>query len=124
MPRFARLSSVFGTDVANLDSRAIQAAIDRNESEDLDLDWKEADYPRNEGFELAKDVAAFANTIGGIIIIGVREDGAGRATKSKPFAVLAGAAERVLSILGSRVSPCSTALRSARYPRVMAWVTC
>ncbi|WP_197515187.1 helix-turn-helix domain-containing protein [Mycobacterium sp. 1245805.9] len=96
---------MFGTDMANLNSTVIQAAIDRNESEDLDLDWKEADYPRNEGFELAKDVTAFANTIGGIIVIGVREDGAGRATEPRPFDVPTGAAERVISILGSRVSP-------------------
>lgn len=105
MPRFMRLSSIFGTDIADLDAEAIEAAIRRNEAEDLDLDWKEADYPRDKGFELAKDVTAFANTIGGAIVIGVREDGGGRAVEPRPFAVPSGSVERVMSSLGSRVSP-------------------
>ena len=105
MSRFPRLSSVFGVELADLDASAVQSAIQRGEVEDLDLDWKEADYPRNENFEIAKDVAALANTRGGVIIIGVREDSSGRAMEATPFKVPPKASERVSQALGSKVSP-------------------
>lgn len=106
MPGFPRLSSVFGVDVPDLLTvDAIDAAVERNEVEQIDLDWKEADYPQHKGFELAKDVTALANTIGGILLIGVGEDGSGRATKSVPYVIPPNATERVEQILASKVFP-------------------
>ena len=63
MPDFPRLSSVFGVAVSALDADAIAAAIERNEFEAQDLDWKADHYPRDKTFELAKDIAALANTV-------------------------------------------------------------
>ena len=63
--------------VSAIDAAAIEDAITRNEVEDFDLDWKASGYPKEKNFELAKDVAAFANASGGVIILGVREDGGG-----------------------------------------------
>ncbi|MFN3006621.1 helix-turn-helix domain-containing protein [Mycolicibacterium wolinskyi] len=105
MPRFPRLCSVFGVDIADLDAPAVHSAIQRGEVEDLDLDWKEADYPKDKNFEIAKDVAALANTRGGVIIIGVRENSSGRAVEAKPFKVSPKSSERVSQALGNRVSP-------------------
>lgn len=49
--------------------------------EDRHLDYKQAPYPPTDSGtkELLKDVCAFANTDGGYIIIGIREDGEHRA---------------------------------------------
>lgn len=101
---FPRLSSVFGVPLTELDAIAIQAAIGRSEVEDQDLDWKAEHYPRNKNFELAKDVAALANTVGGAIFIGVRER-AGRAVESTPVVLTGDLNERVHQILASRVKP-------------------
>jgi hypothetical protein len=50
-------------------------------AEDRDLDYKERPYTPNAygTAELAKDVTAFLNADGGYLIIGVKEDGSGRA---------------------------------------------
>ena len=47
--------------------------------EDDDLDWKESVDEIKDAKEFAKDVAAMANTAGGLIVFGVREDGADHA---------------------------------------------
>jgi hypothetical protein len=95
---------VFGVpNLPDLDAAAIDSAISRNEVEDFDLDWKESHYPQNKNFELAKDVAALANTAGGIIVLGVKETD-GRAVKSVPV-TFAGSAERIVNVLARKIQP-------------------
>lgn len=54
----------------------IARAVERGVTEQPDLDWKSAGYgpPRNEWDELAKDVAAMANSGSGLIVLGVRDE--------------------------------------------------
>ncbi|MFB8240613.1 helix-turn-helix domain-containing protein [Kitasatospora purpeofusca] len=57
-------------------------AVTAKVGEAEDLDRKEAvDDGRDSAKEFGKDVAAMANTAGGVIIYGVREDGAGHAAE-------------------------------------------
>lgn len=68
-----RLEAVLGCALRDLDWRTLQRLIADQVPEDLSLDYKGAPYAGNdEGrFELGKDVAAFANALGGLIIIGI-----------------------------------------------------
>jgi hypothetical protein len=49
--------------------------VDSNTAEDQDLDFKEDWYDLGEKgkFELSKDVAAFANHVGGLVVVGIKE---------------------------------------------------
>ncbi|NMO02632.1 ATP-binding protein [Gordonia sp. TBRC 11910] len=85
MPTFARLSDLLGTPITRLDAEAIRRAIDNRITEDEQLDWKRSPYPSGKGDEIAKDVAALANHLGGIIVLGVDEDDAARACAAIPF---------------------------------------
>lgn len=42
--------------------------------EGRDLDYKREPWPKDQNEEIAKDISAFANSKGGIIIVGVEED--------------------------------------------------
>ncbi len=70
-------------------------------AENTYLDYKE-DFPNN----LAKTIAAMANTLGGIIFIGIKED-----AESKPITPLKGIqfqrglSERVTNIILSNITP-------------------
>lgn len=54
----------------------IVRVVEQGLTEQPDLDWKCTGYgpPHNEWDELAKDVAAMANTGGGLIVLGVRDE--------------------------------------------------
>jgi hypothetical protein len=55
----------------------LQGLIDDKIQEDTNIDYKEPIFPKTEKFnsELAKDVSAMANSDGGIIIFGIKEEG-------------------------------------------------
>jgi len=53
----------------------IQALIDNSVAESIHLDYKGSEALVGKTSEIAKDVSAFANSDGGIIIYGVREEG-------------------------------------------------
>jgi hypothetical protein len=73
---FTALHRALGLQPQPLAWDMVVRAVEQGVSEQPDLDWKSAGYgpPRNEWDELAKDVAAMANTGGGIIVLGVRDD--------------------------------------------------
>jgi hypothetical protein len=70
-----RVEAILGAPIDQLTVEHINAAVKAGVEESLDLDFKKDHYPKgNDGNdELAKDVAAFANHVGGLIVIGVRE---------------------------------------------------
>jgi len=79
--RFPRLEALFGVaHLDRLDVAHLQAAIAGGLREREDLDFKQALYGRTtdpdapKARDLAIDVAAMANSQGGIIIIGIRDD--------------------------------------------------
>lgn len=69
------LHGIFGVPVADIGVAEIQQAIEDRVVENDELDWKRKPYRRGQGAEIAKDLAALANHRGGVIVIGVDEDG-------------------------------------------------
>ncbi|WP_196809576.1 helix-turn-helix domain-containing protein [Nocardia sp. 348MFTsu5.1] len=72
MADFPLLRSIFGVPTAKIDAAIIERAIADRVAENEELDWKQEPYTK--GSEIAKDLAAFANHRGGIIVLGVAED--------------------------------------------------
>jgi Putative DNA-binding domain len=73
---FTALHRALGLQPQPLTWDMIVRAVQQGVTEQPDLDWKSAGYgsPGNEWDELAKDVAAMANTGGGLIVLGVRDE--------------------------------------------------
>jgi predicted HTH transcriptional regulator len=71
---------LLGRRLDQLDYPAIQVLVDRRTTEDLTLEFKRELYASGEKGcdELAKDVAAMANSAGGLILLGVDEDKQGQ----------------------------------------------
>jgi hypothetical protein len=73
---WTRLHEYLGTQPGPLSFDMVEKAADSNLAESDDLDWKEMlpQQPRDGRWnELAKDVAAMANTCGGLLIFGVQD---------------------------------------------------
>ncbi|MFC8453875.1 helix-turn-helix domain-containing protein [Kitasatospora sp. NPDC057223] len=79
--RSRRLEEVFGTTVNALEHEHIKSLVTNAVREQSDLDFKLTLYERNDKgkYALAGDVAAMANTAGGVILLGVGEDDHGAA---------------------------------------------
>lgn len=82
--RSRRLDVVLGAPVDQLTVHHIDALIDNGVHEDFDLDFKRETYGNGESAkrELAADVAALANSAGGVIIVGLDEDKQGVAKRA------------------------------------------
>lgn len=105
--RSRRLESLFGVVLDDLAAEHIQSLVENDVSEEFDLDFKEALYGRSDAAkrELAGDVAALANTAGGVIVIGVAEDAQARASSAPGVALSDAERTRMLQVIASGVSP-------------------
>ena len=76
-----RLRPLLGDDLASIDESRLTAIVGL--VEDVDLDFKREPWATTEGGakEAAYDVAAFANSAGGLIVVGVDEDGRGHCSE-------------------------------------------
>ncbi len=87
--RSSRLESLLGSQWDQASYAQIASLVERREQESVDLDFKSKNYMLPSGaaesakddkrFELIKDVAAMGNSAGGILILGIGEDGQARA---------------------------------------------
>lgn len=73
---FTAIHRALGLPPQPLTWQMLEQAVDQNVREQPDLDWKSVGYGPGGGDwdELAKDVAAMANSGGGVIVLGVRDD--------------------------------------------------
>lgn len=73
---FTPIHRALGIDAGDITIDLIQQAVDARLSEEVDLDWKQRYNHRDPkaADELAKDIAAMANTGGGTIVYGVAEN--------------------------------------------------
>lgn len=79
---FTPLHGALGLPPSPLEYSMIQAAVDRQVTERIDIDWKSTlpDKQRaKEPEEFAKDIAAMVNVGGGVVVYGVTEDRASSA---------------------------------------------
>ncbi|MFI7661782.1 helix-turn-helix domain-containing protein [Micromonospora parva] len=105
--RSRRLESLFGSRLDALTPAHVRSLVTSGVQEAFDLDFKLTLYGRTDSDKraLAGDVAALANTSGGIILLGVDEDDQARATNA-PGVVLSDAeAARMRQIVASLVAP-------------------
>lgn len=74
---WSRIHAELGVPTTALTYDMVRDAVAANMAEADDLDWKQALLPpvEKKWWEFAKDVAAMANTRGGLIVFGVRDSG-------------------------------------------------
>jgi hypothetical protein len=106
-PRLHRIEQLLGARLeAGLSAAAIRHLVEDRVREDTDLDFKGTLYPQNDDGreELAKDVAAMANTRGGLIVLGVEERDE-VAVAAPGVALDSDEEQRMLAIVKSRIRP-------------------
>lgn len=105
--RSRRLEALFGVGLSELRAAHIHSLVDSSTQESFDLEFKGERYGRGDSDRraLAGDVAALANTAGGLIIIGVAED-AQSCADDDPGVELSGAeVRRIEQVVASLVAP-------------------
>ena len=67
--------SIFGKPLEQVTQSDLQIIIDKNIPENANLEYKRESYKDNDGGkkEFLKDVSAFANAMGGVLLIGIEE---------------------------------------------------
>jgi hypothetical protein len=105
--RSRRLEAMFGVPLDALTADAISGLVETRAQEDFDLDFKVQTYGRGESdkISLGTDVAAMANTAGGVIVIGVDEDDQARAQAAPGVDITDSETGRIRQIVASRVAP-------------------
>lgn len=105
--RSRRLETVLGTNLDDLQYQHLETLVTNQVSEAFDLDFKATLYGNadRDRHALATDVAALANTAGGLLILGVEEDDQARASAAPGVAVSDDEIRRILQVVGSLVVP-------------------
>ena len=101
-----RIEILLGKQVTQVDAGDLAALIAGSAREDADLDFKEQVYGTTDADkrDLAGDVAAMANTVGGVIVVGVREED-GAASKETPVPLTENEELRMRQVVTSLVAP-------------------
>src|SRR3954451_17653861 len=102
-----RLERVLGASLDEVTFEHVRSLVTTQAQEAQDLDFKETLYERGDSGRraLAGDVAALANTGGGILVIGVAEDDQARATQAPGVEISDGEVQRMQQIVASLVAP-------------------
>ncbi len=107
MSWLTRVELLLGTSVANVDAGALGRLVTNSVAEDQDLEFKGQLYGNADKAkrDLASDVAAIANAVGGLLVIGIKADG-GRASALAPVDISGGEEEaRMRQIVAGLVAP-------------------
>jgi len=105
--RSRRLEGLLGGPLDQLTARNIRSLVDLHVPEAFDLDFKAQLYGPSdkEKRDLSGDVAAMANTAGGVIIIGIGEDKSARAAGAPGVDITDVEMSRIRQIVAAGVSP-------------------
>jgi hypothetical protein len=104
----ARLTAALGRHPDDLTEEDLQRAVDGHVPEGVDLDWKKDFYQGSDSGkkELAKDVSAMANTVGGMVVIGVDDGKRDHADALAPAEPAPGRGEEwIRSVLANWIQP-------------------
>jgi predicted HTH transcriptional regulator len=105
--RSARLEALLGSRFELVQHAQLMSLVTNQVPEAFDLDYKSEMYGSSDRGrkDAATDVAALANTAGGLLVLGIEEDDQARAAAA-PGLVLSEADERrIRQIVGSQVVP-------------------
>ncbi len=97
-----------GADFDHVERSHLAALCSQSAAEDIDLDFKQDNAYTKDGDgqdELAKDVTAMANARGGLIVVGIAEDGQGNAGRLCPVTISDKIHNQLVAALRSRVFP-------------------
>ena len=105
--RSPRLEALLGARVDDLAAEHIHGLVSGGIQEEFDLDFKATLYGRGDSDRraLAGDVAAMANTAGGLVVIGVEEDAQARATAAPGVEITDGEIGRIRQVVASLTAP-------------------
>ncbi len=98
--KLVRVESLYARDISTITFVDVKEFCDLKLRESLRIDYKR-DFPS----ELERIIASFANTAGGIILIGVETDDANKPSQIVGVEYIKGLEERVLNICHSNTSP-------------------
>jgi hypothetical protein len=105
--RSRRLETLLGASLDALEYQHVEALVTNHVSEAFDLDFKGTLYGNGDTArrDLATDVAALANTAGGLLVLGIEEDRQARADAAPGVTISDDEIRRILQIVGSLVVP-------------------
>jgi hypothetical protein len=108
--RSRRLETLFGSNLDSLTAAHVRGLVDARVSEAFDLDFKSALYGRSDRDKqkLAVDVAAMANTAGGVIVLGIDEDDQACAAATATVEVSEAERGRIQQVVAALVAPMPT----------------
>lgn len=108
--RSRRLEALLGAPFSDLRPEHLRGLVSAGAAEAFDLDFKSVTYGRSDRDrrDLAGDVAAMANTAGGLIVIGIEEDDQSRAKRALGVDVTDAEVRRIAQVVASLVSPIPT----------------
>lgn len=106
---FTPIHRALGLEPGNLTLEIIKKVIEEGLEETSDLDWKKKFYGTQNNAameEVAKDIAAMANSGGGWIVFGIKEDGENNAASSvNPIQWSADNERQIRNIAYSKIGP-------------------
>lgn len=105
--RSRRLQAVLGAPLDALEATHLHGLVTAGVQESFDLDFKQALYGNSDKDRrsIAGDVAALANTGGGVIVLGVEEDDQARATAAPGVDITDAEVARMRQVIASLVAP-------------------
>lgn len=105
--RSRRLESLFGARLDDLEARHVRGLVDAGAEEAFDLNFKATTYGQggSERRALTGDVAALANTAGGVIVISVEEDNQAHAAAAPGIEITDGEMNRIRQVVASWAAP-------------------
>jgi hypothetical protein len=108
--RSRRLETLFGVTLDDLAPAHIQSLVTNQVSEEFDLDFKRELYGNRDADRraLAGDMAALANTAGGVIILGVEENEQAVAVRADGVDLSDAEEQRMRQIIASLTAPIPT----------------
>lgn len=103
----ARLEALLGCALDSIAEQNLLRLVEGHVPEDADLDYKSKLYEPNEkgNTDLASDTAAMANTVGGLIVVGIAENERGEAQSAAPLRLRGTDVGRIQQVIASRVAP-------------------
>lgn len=104
--RSRRLEAAFGAPLEQVTAAHVSGLVDGGVQEDFDLDFKAQMYGTSDSDkrDLASDVAAMANSAGGVIVLGVEENEHAQASAAPGIAISDELERRILQVTAA-VSP-------------------